>query len=315
MMYKQIKSLILLFVLITILACQDKSINDPGPAQLKGVYMGQSTPGNTLVRFLPNDSYISNSNWWWQGSPTFSPDGNEMYFVKYFTGSVVHEIWYSKSVNGIWSESKKAPFSTGSYSAKPAFLQSNDTLYYYSQNPDGFIYKVTRTSGGWSNPIVVEIPIPTGKRGYYFSITNNKTIYFTMMDNSSNNFMTNYATADIYRSRLVNGKYSQPENIGSSVNSNIGELIEYVDPNERFLLYSSAKTGGYGLNDIYISYKNTDGTWGTAANLGQKINTSADDGQVSITPDGKYFFLITQKSDSYGYMPYWIETKAIEIIK
>ncbi|MBU1100115.1 MAG: hypothetical protein KKA84_06900 [Bacteroidetes bacterium] len=312
---KSIFSIITIFLIVGISSCQDKSGTPTEPNDLGGrnnQYLGQTPPGMVPVKFAPNNSYLSTRSWWWQSSPVFSPDSNEMYFVKYFNSSEIHEIWFTKRTNGVWSEVLKAPFSTGSYNGTPMFLESNDTLYFYSHRPEGFVFRVTRTPSGWSEPAAINIPLPANTRGYSFHMTKNKTIYFGLLNTSSSQY--DWSTLDIYRTRLVNGQYTQPENIGTSINTNVGEGVGYVDPNERFIIYESNKTGGYGQHDMYISYGNPDDTWNAPVNLGAVINTNSEDSYPSITADGKYFFFVTQKSGDAGYATYWVDVSAIEAI-
>jgi hypothetical protein len=274
-------------------------------------YIGQTPPGMLPVKFVPNNSYLANGNWWWRSSPSFSPQGNEMYFVKYFTDTETHEIWYTKCLNDQWTVPLKAPFSTSTFDSNPLFLESNDTLYYYSQSSDGFIFLVTRISTGWSEPVALEIPVPSNFAGVTsFSITKSKTIYFAMLD-SSISAPNIWSTADIYRTEFVNGQYTQPENIGSPINTDVGEVVGYVDPNERFMIYSSPKQGGYGWHDLYISTRNEDDTWNDPINLGAQINTVSEDDCATITPYGKYLFFTTMKSGDYGYSPYWVDAQVI----
>ncbi|MDP1994282.1 MAG: fibrobacter succinogenes major paralogous domain-containing protein, partial [Ignavibacteria bacterium] len=105
--------------------------------------------------------------------------------------------------------------------------------------------------------------------------------------------------------------YSQPENIGSPINTNIGEAVGYVDPDERFMVFESKKPGGYGWHDLYISSRNLTGKWNDPINLGSKINTDFEDGTPQVTPDGKYFFYTTIKGRDKGYTPYWVDAKVI----
>jgi len=46
-------------------------------------YLGQPTPGNVPIRFPP-DSLLANDEWFWHGSPVFTPDGLEMYWTKIY---------------------------------------------------------------------------------------------------------------------------------------------------------------------------------------------------------------------------------------
>lgn len=272
-------------------------------------YLGQNPPNFTAKRFQPS-GLLATSSWWWQSPPIFSPDGNEMYFVKYITNSEHHEIWYTQCLNSQWTSAEKVSFSTGTYDANPMFLQSNDTLYFYSHRPEGFIFRVTRISTGWSEPIALDIPLPENARGYGFSMTNNKTIYFSMLDESDTSGDI-WSTSDIYVARFVNGQYTQPENLGSTINTNIGEGIGYVDPDERFIIFESINPQGFGWHDMYLSNRNSDGTWDTPINLGPKINGSYEDSYPTISHDGEYFFFVTQKNGDYGYNPYWIKSAVI----
>jgi hypothetical protein len=50
------------------------------------------------------------------------------------------------------------------------------------------------------------------------------------------------------------------------------------------------KRSGCGGNDLYISYRQQDGTWSKGYNLGPKVNTAAEELGPRISPDGKYLF-------------------------
>jgi len=310
---------IIVFTYLTILtftsSCQKDTATEPAinPKDSTGAYIGQTLPGINPVKFAPNSSYLSGSDWWWRSSPTFSPDGNEMFFTKYFNGREVHEIWFTQRINGQWSTPQKAPFSTTNYDSDAKFLQSKDTLYFYSRRPGNFIFRVTRTSAGWSEPVALNIPLPANSGIVTsFHISKNKNIYFAMLQGSG----YNWPTGDIYLTRYMNGQYIQPEKLGSPVNvENIGEVVGYVEPEERYLIFESNKAGGLGQSDLYISYRGADGKWSAPVNLGVKINSSSEDSCPLISPDGKYFFFTTQKQGDNGYSPYWIDIKAIEVIK
>ena len=74
---------------------------------------------------------------------------------------------------------------------------------------------------------------------------------------------------------------------------------------------------GYGDSDIYISFKQNDGTWGNAINLGDKINTSAWEASASITPDGKYlFFSRNVGSNNFENVDiFWVDAKVVFDLK
>jgi len=296
----------LLFITI-ICSCKKDSSIEPVLTDLSGPYLGQTLPGTDPVRFAPNNLFVaSGSTWWYHGSPVFSPDGNEMYFVKYMANHSGTEIWYTKIIDSHWTVPQKASFSVGDFPNNPAFSESNDTLYFYSNMNGGFINMVTRTTNGWSEPVTLNIPLPANIGiGLQFSITKNKSIYFELSLNNGN------SPSDIYLTKYVNRHYTMPESIGSSINTDIGEMVGCVDPDERFMIYCSKKDGGFGFHDMYISLRNQDKSWGNPINLGPALNSNFEEVGPVLTPDGKYLFFITEKTGDNGYTPYWIDIDAI----
>jgi hypothetical protein len=276
-------------------------------AQTCSPYLGQVPPGNTPIKFAPV-GFSSTGSAWWHGSPAFSPDGKEMYWTLQVQVNATNqraEIWYTKCINGQWSA--PARFSNVAYDENGAqFLESNDTLYFHSSRPGGFIFRTVRTLSGWMEPSPLNIPLPVNSEpGLGFSMSKNKTIYFEIWG-------PDYSTpSDLYRTELVDGQYNMPTTLGPGVNSANHEFGAFIDQDERFILFSSNKPG-LGMSDLYMSIRNQDGTWERAFNLGARINTSNEDASPTITPDGKYFFFISWKTGDTNYSPYWVSTQFIK---
>jgi hypothetical protein len=51
----------------------------------------------------------------------------------------------------------------------------------------------------------------------------------------------------------------------------------YIAPDESYFIFCSFRAGGFGSGDLYISFKQKDGSWGKVINMGDKINTPAPD--------------------------------------
>lgn len=56
------------------------------------------------------------------------------------------------------------------------------------------------------------------------------------------------------------------------------------------LYFTSEAPGGLGGNDIYVSQKTSNGTWGTPKNLGTPINTSFNEDAPFLANDGTLYF-------------------------
>jgi hypothetical protein len=81
-------------------------------------------------------------------------------------------------------------------------------------------------------------------------------------------------SCDIYVSYLESDStWSVPANLGPAVNTTSWDSHPTLSHNEDTLYFASDRLGGFGLADIYFTYKNVKGEWVTAQNLGPIINT------------------------------------------
>ena len=99
-----------------------------------------------------------------------------------------------------------------------------------------------------------------------------KTLYFTACSRNDS-----YGRCDIYQSDFVNEKWTNPVNLGPNVNTESWESQPAISSDGRQLFFVSNRPGGRGGKDIWVSYKNTNGVWMKAKNIGDKINTNKDD--------------------------------------
>ena len=72
----------------------------------------------------------------------------------------------------------------------------------------------------------------------------------------------------------------------------------FPSPDGRFVLIDSASLDSDEQRDIYVSFRNDDGTWGEAKPLGPSVNTEYSETCPSLSPDGRYLsFLASRKTD------------------
>jgi hypothetical protein len=135
---------------------------------------------------------------------------------------------------------------------------------------------------------------------------------------------------DIYRSMFIEGEYLEIERLGPPISSEYHEVDPFVAPDGSYLLFGSARPGGYGTGDLYVSFLRDDGSWTHPHNAGDRINPLIMPVRMSVTPDGKYFFFLSDhpteldKGAKIKSAPaerysdtdvYWIETGFIEDIR
>ena len=93
-----------------------------------------------------------------------------------------------------------------------------------------------------------------------------------------------------------------PKNLGEKINTKFGEYSPAVTADENFLFFTSIqpRNGNAREEDIYFSEK-TDSGWTRAGSVGPPVNTDANEGTVSIAPDGKtLYFTVCGREDGFG---------------
>jgi hypothetical protein len=246
----------------------------------------------------------------------FSPDGTEFYFsqfVPYTTLPRLGLLCVSRYRDGHWQHPESLPFSGRYLDYPPKFDASGKHLLFASSRPlpDGTrgairIWEVERTASGWGEP--QPLPPPVNLPGSPWngdpSLTADGTLYFSSDRDGKGGL-------HIYRSRFIDGKYTEPEKLGPEINSEFNDYQPYVSPDEKILLFTSVGsdappyrhrpeelTGGgrpYARGDLYVSY-NQGGKWSVARHLEHNINTVAEEEFPFLTPDGQYLFFSSERS-------------------
>jgi hypothetical protein len=232
--------------------------------------------------------------------PQFSANGQTFYFVKSTPDANFWTIVFSRFESGKWSDPQVAPF-PGQYSDADEFItRDGNQMFFISKRPlpnatnreprKLDIWVMDKTATGWSQPRNLGAPVNSEESEYFPTLTNDGTLYFGSRRAGGK------GGVDLYRSRLVNGKYEEPEDLGDAINTQFDEYEPFIARDESFLIFmAGGRPDGLGGFDLYISY-NRNGQWTKPKNLGAPINSPADELSPRITPDGKYFFWASSRS-------------------
>lgn len=104
---------------------------------------------------------------------------------------------------------------------------------------------------------------------------------------------------DIFKSRL-SGDWSVPEKLPKPINTSYFESSVSVTGDGNTMYFISERPSGYGRGDIYMSQRMSEERWSKPVNLGEIINTSADEKFVFIHPNGSTLFFSSNGHLSMG---------------
>ena len=248
-------------------------------------------PDSIPLSFMPNVVSSQGLDF----NAAFSPDGKSFFFSRSNNGQ--WDIYVSRHNGARWSNPILASFSDSKFSeADPAF-SPDGKLYFISNRPKQlgdslsdfdiwFIEPID--TGAWTEPENFA-RINSDSAEYYISFSTNGNVYF------GSSRAGGFGAEDIYRSRLVNGQYSVPENLGPAINSPESDHDPCIWPNEELLIFKSENRGNsYGQADLYVSRSMPANQWTQAVNLGDKFNTETYEYCPYLTPDQKYFFFSSE---------------------
>ena len=238
----------------------------------------------------------------------FSPDGKMFYFTITNEKWSSQKILYSEYLNNKWTKPDTASFSKAFNNHEPFFSFDGQKLFFTSDRDRRTkentrdLYFVYKLKNGWSEPVKLDTPINSDYTEYYFCQSKKGTIYFASNRPGGNGAL------DIYYVKPDNGKIN---NIGNIINKGYtGDPC--IAPDEGYIIFTSARTLDANNVDLYISF-NESGTWTEPVNMGNSINTKANEYAPFLSPDGKYLFFV--RHDGKKGDIYWVNAGIINKFK
>lgn len=282
-------------------------------SDVSGPYLGQNPPSMVPELFAPDLISTDQS----EIGSVFSPDHSEFYFTTW-TKETGTKIMVVRQIDGAWVAPESASFSNHPSDVDVALSVDGTKIFFGTRRPrpgeaeerqDGFdIWYASRTDTGWGEEDFLGPIVNSGTSQVYPIATSDGTLYFQAIRDGG------YGRADIYRSRLVDGAYQTPENLGPTVNSENYEGDVYVAPDESYMIISIyGREDDIGGGDLYVSFRDTSGEWSRPKNMGPDINSARRDFCPMVTPDGKYLFFSSKRLG--GGDIFWVDADVIEELR
>lgn len=301
---KKLNALLPVFVFLCTLICTLNCSEHTDFAKLSGPYLGQTPPGKEPKLFAPGIISTGMND----RDAAFTPDGKEFYYSVFLKlkKQYMFTIMVSKEENGCWTKPDTAPFSGLYTDVEPCISFDGKTFMFCSNRPltgseplvsDVNLWMMKRTESGWSEPRSVGETINTPNMEAFPSLTKDGTLYFTRNTGD-------FSKSELYRSRLLNGEYTEPEKLPEIINARETPLHfnAFIAWDESYLILSSyRKEENHGKADYYISFRDSKDNWSTPVNLGDTVNSTGHEVSPYVTRDGKYFFFASSKIADENY--------------
>jgi dipeptidyl aminopeptidase/acylaminoacyl peptidase len=277
-----------------LLAAQEKPAAFP---VLQGPYLGQTPPGMAPELFAPGIvSTELNTR-----DIAIAPDGKEIYFCVNLASFTFSTILVTRQKDGVWTEPEVMEHMENPeyWNIEPCISADGKKFFFMSNRPDKArnevkgdedIWVMDRTGDAWGEPYNLGLPVNSDSAEFFPSLTRDGTLYFARRDKAS-------GEEAIFRSRLRDGKYQEPEKLPPQVNSGQTRFNAFVAPDESYIIVPTyGRKDSLGATDYYVSFRNPDDSWTEAVNMGERINTAGGgEYSPSISPDGKYLFFMSSR--------------------
>lgn len=246
--------------------------------------------------------------------PLITDDGMTMYFTRGHhpenTGGKPDkgDIWCSQLTDTAgWSSPVRLPVPLNDKFNNGAFAMLGSNLYLYGNYRNnmpaipGISISRLDQNGKWGEAFPVRIQYFQNK-----SANNGNTLSAdgSIMIMSLESYKS-LGAEDLYVSfwNAAENRWSEPKNLGSTVNTPMQELTPYLGPDGKTLFFASNGHPGKGSRDIFVTQRldETWTNWTDPRNLGDEVNTEGAEMGYRYYPDKELaIYTSTKNSDGYG---------------
>jgi Tol biopolymer transport system component len=199
----------------------------------------------------------------------------------------------------------------------PGIVTSNNLDFNSAYSPDGQSFYFGRSENGkwvmyvttfhgkhWSPPIHPAFSNTKYSEADPAFAPDGSLYFISTRPRDVNDTTSDY---DIWKVCETNEGWSEPENF-AIINSDSNEFYISFAPNGN-LYFSSARMGGYGKEDIYVSILKNGKSY-EPVNLGSAVNSTGSDHDPLIIGDEEYLlYSSSDRPDSYGQADFYFSTR------
>lgn len=273
------------------------------PDRPRGPYLGQTPPGLVPEPFA-KDLIAAGDD---AGCCGFALGGTVFLGQKFREGRC--RTFIMRRGKDGWSAPELIPFwETMAHNGDFVISSDDKTMLYQvrtdpGSGPPSQIWRVEITESGWGERTPLPAPVNGQDFESYASDTTGGTLcFFSRRPGGKGRF-------DLYASALKAGGYADPVNL-AALNSEYDEWDPFIAPDGSYLIFCSTRPGGLGRDDLYIAFRQADGEWSPAVNMGREVNSAGSENRPWASRDGRYFFFTSTRDGNRR--TFWVQAGFLE---
>jgi outer membrane protein OmpA-like peptidoglycan-associated protein/tetratricopeptide (TPR) repeat protein len=192
----------------------------------------------------------------------------------------------------------------------PVLTADNQSIIFTRRLGDGnnddedIVISTKDAKGRWTQPISVSDKInSTLNEGTSTISADGRKLIFTSCVGRNG-----WGSCDLYESHKVGAEWSEPRNLGPTINTHDWESQPSLSADGRTLYFVSDRRGGQGRRDIWFSTLDAGGNWTKSRNLGAPVNSAYDEISPFIHVNNQtLYFACNGRAGFGGYDIFYVE--------
>lgn len=187
------------------------------------------------------------------------------------------------------------------------FVRANDPLNIGGINDQGDIWMSELDSiGNWKVPVNIGDKINDKGKNSLIGFLNEGQ-YMLLADQYGK---SRFTPRGISISEYQNGQWQAPKNIDIPYFNKKSKHIEgSISADGKILILSMESFGSHGVEDLYLSERESDGNWGGLINLGKTINSKSQEVSGFISVNNEYLIFASNRDTGIGSFDLWVSKR------
>jgi len=155
-------------------------------------------------------------------------------------------------------------------------------------------------SGDWQVAKNIGRPLNNNGPNFISSISRDGNTMLLLLGNAyySKNRMTQGVSMSV---KQEDGSWGRPKNLDILNDYNMSPKANYfLTSDMKSIVMSVQRKDSYGDRDLYVIFLQEDGSWSQPLNLGEQLNSAAEEGSPFLASDGKTMFFSSKGFSGYG---------------